>query len=274
MPREHGHGRRTDRDRQSAVDGRVDGVGHHLIMMIAYSVPLTMLTLTVCAAVSSYPSFIPCATGRWSSVRPSRRLTCNAPSSKPSPASKLSKPQFGKPLPTAGRASGSAARLPDSARAAFGVAVKPVLGAGVRVAAMRGRLRHDLRGTRHARTGCRRRIHVIGVRIRHAILGIVGVISGSWRSPPICARCEMIPAGEGDEAAAVRRLHATNRVAKPGDVGLGDGGRSACGGPSGDESGMAYSNGYCHRRGILVHGVRRSRSLRCRLRHPAKRQDA
>lgn len=37
--------------------------------------------------------------------------------------------------------------------------------------------------------------------------------------------------------AAVRRLNATNRVANPGDVGLGDGGRSACGGPSGDESG-------------------------------------
>lgn len=35
----------------------------------------------------------------------------------------------------------------------------------------------------------------------------------------------------------MRRLNATNRVANPGDVGLGDGGRSACGGPSGDESG-------------------------------------
>ena len=72
----------------------------YLIMMIAYSVPLTMLTLTVCAAVLVVSVIYSCATGRWSSVRPSRRLTCNAPSSKPSPASKLSKASIWKATAT------------------------------------------------------------------------------------------------------------------------------------------------------------------------------
>ncbi len=72
----------------------------YLIMMIAYSVPLTMLTLTVCAAVLVISVIFPCATGRWSSVRPSRRLTCNALSSKPSPASKLSKASIWKATAT------------------------------------------------------------------------------------------------------------------------------------------------------------------------------
>ena len=50
--------------------------------------------------------------------------------------------------------------------------------------------------------------------------------------------CEMIPAGEGGGAS----LACDEPGGEPGDVGLGDGGlgdggRSACGGPSGDESG-------------------------------------
>lgn len=64
--------------------------------------------------------------------------------------------------------------------------------------------------------------------------GIVGVISQIMAFATYMRKiCEMIPAGEGGGAS----LECDEPGGEPGDVGLGDGGRSACGGPSGDESG-------------------------------------
>ena len=57
------------------------------------------------------------------------------------------------------------------------------------VAAMRGRLRHDLRGTRHARTGCPSSdsCHWRPHSSRHSPASSASS-ARSWRSPPICAR--------------------------------------------------------------------------------------
>ena len=64
--------------------------------------------------------------------------------------------------------------------------------------------------------------------------GIVGVISQIMAFATYMRKiCEMIPAGEGGGAS----LECDEPGGEPGDVGLGDGGRSACGGSSGDESG-------------------------------------